>query len=59
MLEAVSARLGGVSVRRVPCLARRLLAGRGNQQILAELCRIEREHLADGTRRPPGSYWPS
>jgi SAM-dependent methyltransferase len=49
MIAAVSARLGNVTVRRVPYLARHLLAGRGNEKILGELCRIEREHLADGT----------
>jgi SAM-dependent methyltransferase len=49
MIRAVSARLGNVTVRRVPYLARHLLAGQGNQNILGELCRIEREHLADGT----------
>ncbi len=49
MIKAVSARLGNVTVRRVPYLARHLLAGRGNRKILGELCRIEREHLADGT----------
>ena len=54
MLKAVSARLGNVTVRRVPYLARHLLAGRGNRKILAELCRIEREHLADGTLRATG-----
>lgn len=54
MLKAVSARLGNVTVRRVPHLARHLLAGRGNQKILAELCRIEREHLADGTIQATG-----
>ncbi len=54
MIEAVSARLRDVSVRRVPYLARHLLAGRGNRQILAELCRIEREHLADGTLSATG-----
>lgn len=48
MIQAVSQRLGDVRVRRVPYLARHLLAGRGNRQILAELCRIEREHLAAG-----------
>ena len=54
MINAISARLGNVTVRRVPYLARHLLAGRGNQKILAELCRIEREHLADGTLRATG-----
>ena len=54
MLKAVSARLGNVTVRQVPYLARHLLAGRGNQKILAELCRIEREHLADGTLQATG-----
>jgi SAM-dependent methyltransferase len=49
MITAVSERLGDVTVRRVPYLARHLLAGRGSRQVLAELCRIEREHLADGT----------
>jgi SAM-dependent methyltransferase len=66
MIKTVSARLGDVIVQRVPYLARHLLAGRGNRKILGELCRIEREHLADGTlsatgfrltatRRPAGS----
>lgn len=54
MIEAVSDRLGDVSVRRVPYLARHLLAGRGGPQILAELCRIESEHLADGTLSATG-----
>lgn len=54
MIEAVSARLGDVSVRRGPYLARHLLAGRGNQEFLAELRRIEREHLADGTLSATG-----
>ena len=54
MLKAVSARLGNVTVRRVPYLARHLLAGGGSQKILAELCRIEREHLADGTLQATG-----
>ncbi len=49
MITAVSQRLGDVRVRRVPYLARHLLAGRGDRRILAELCRVEREHLADGT----------
>jgi SAM-dependent methyltransferase len=54
MITAVSARLGDVTVRRVPYLARHLLAGRGNRKILGELCRIEREHLADGTLSATG-----
>lgn len=54
MVKAVSARLGNVTVRQVPYLARHLLAGCGNRKILAELCRIEREHLADGTLRATG-----
>jgi SAM-dependent methyltransferase len=54
MITAVRARLGDVTVRRVPYLARHLLAGRGNQTILGELCRIEREHLADGTLSATG-----
>ena len=54
MIKAVSARLGAVTVRRVPYLARHLLAGRGNRKILCELCRIEREHLADGTLSATG-----
>jgi SAM-dependent methyltransferase len=54
MITAVSERLGDVTVRRVPYLARHLLAGRGNQRILAELCRIEREHIADGTLSATG-----
>lgn len=54
MIKAVSARLADVTVRRVPYLARRLLAGRGNRKILSELCRIEREHLADGTLSATG-----
>jgi hypothetical protein len=54
MIQAVSARLGNVTVRRMPYLARHLLAGRGNGKILAELCRIEREHLADGTLSATG-----
>ncbi len=54
MIEAVSDRLGDVSVRRVPYLARHLLAGRGSRQILAELCRIESEHLADCTLSATG-----
>jgi hypothetical protein len=54
MLKAVSARLGNVTVRQVPYLARHLLAGCGNHKILAELCRIEREHLADGTLQATG-----
>ncbi len=54
MIEAVSDRLGDVSVRRVPYLARHLLAGHGSRQILAELCRIESEHLADGTLSATG-----
>ncbi len=54
MIKAVSERLGNVTVRRVPYLARHLLAGRDNHQILAELCRIEREHLADGTLAATG-----
>jgi hypothetical protein len=41
-------------VRRVPYLARHLVAGRGNRKILGELCRIEREHLADGTLTATG-----
>ncbi len=49
MITEVSARLGSITVWRVPYLARHLLAGRGNGRILGELCRIEREHLADGT----------
>ncbi len=49
MIGAVSARFGDVSVHRVPYLARHLLAGRDNPRVLAELCRIEREHLADGS----------
>lgn len=54
MIKAVSARLENVTVRRVPYLARHLLAGQGNQKILDELCRIEREHLADGTMPATG-----
>ena len=54
MIKAVSARLGDVTVRRVPYLARHLRAGRGTQKILAELCRIEREHLADSTLSATG-----
>jgi SAM-dependent methyltransferase len=54
MIKAVSARLGDVTVRRVPYLARHLLAGRGSPKILGELCRIEREHLADGTLSATG-----
>jgi SAM-dependent methyltransferase len=54
MIQAVSERLGDVSVQRVPYLARHLLAGRGNRQILTELCRIEREHLAAGTLSATG-----
>ena len=54
MITAVRARLGDVTIRRVPYLARHLLAGRGNQTILGELCRIEREHLADGTLSATG-----
>ena len=49
MITAVSARLANVTVRRVPYLARHVLAGRGNVKILGELCRVEREHIADGT----------
>lgn len=49
MIRAVSERLRDIDVRRVPYLARHLLAGRGDQRILAELCRIESEHLADGS----------
>lgn len=49
MITAVSARLGNVTVRRVPFLARHVLAGRGTAKILGELCRVEREHIADGT----------
>jgi SAM-dependent methyltransferase len=54
MIKAVSARLGAVTVRRVPYLARHLLAGRGNRKVLGELCRIEREHLADDTLSATG-----
>ncbi len=54
MIAAVSGRLADVSVRRVPYLARHLLAGRGSPEILAELCRIEREHLAAGTLSATG-----
>jgi hypothetical protein len=54
MIAAVAERLGDVSVRRVPYLARHLLAGRGNRKVLAELCRIEREHLADATLAATG-----
>ncbi len=54
MIKAVSARLGDVTVRQVPYLARHLLAGRGTRRILAELSRIEREHLADGTLTATG-----
>ncbi len=54
MIKAVSARLGAVTVQRLPYLARHLLAGRGNRKILGELCRIEREHLADGTLSATG-----
>lgn len=54
MIGAVAERLGDVTVRRVPYLARHLLAGRGSRQLLAELCRIEREHIADGTLAPTG-----
>lgn len=54
MIKAVSERLGTITVRRMPYLARHLLAGRGNRQILAELCRIEREHILDGTLAATG-----
>ena len=54
MIKAICARLGNITVQRVPYLARHLLAGRGNRKILAELCRIEREHLADGTLQATG-----
>jgi SAM-dependent methyltransferase len=49
IIDAVSARFSDVTVRPVPFLARHLVAGRDNPQVLAELRRIEREHLADGT----------
>jgi hypothetical protein len=54
MINAVTARLAGITVQRGPYLARHLLGGRGNREILAELCRIEREHLADGTLSATG-----
>lgn len=54
MIRAVSERLGEVTVRRVPYLARHMLAGCGSGRLLAELCRVEREHIADGTLAPTG-----
>lgn len=54
MVKEVSARLADVTVRKVPYLARHLMAGRDNRDLLAELCRIEREHLADGTLSATG-----
>jgi hypothetical protein len=54
MVGAVSARFGDVSVRRVPYLARHLVPGRDNPRVFAELARIEREHLADGTLSATG-----
>lgn len=54
MIKAVSERFGDVTVWRVPYLARHLLAGHGDRKILAELCRIEREHLADGSLAATG-----
>ncbi len=54
MIEAVSARFGDVSVQPVPFLARHLLAGHENQRVFAELHRIERRCVADGTLSATG-----
>jgi SAM-dependent methyltransferase len=54
MIDAVSARFSDVSVHPVPYLARHLLAGRDSPRMLAELRRIERERLADGTLSATG-----
>jgi SAM-dependent methyltransferase len=54
MIAAVSARFADVSAHRVPFLARHLLAGRDNPLVFAELCRVEHEHLADGSLQATG-----
>lgn len=54
MIEAVSARFGGVDIQRVPFLARHLVNERSNRRVFAELRRVERERLADGTLSATG-----
>lgn len=49
MIREVSARFGEVEVRRVPYLARHLVNQQAHPAVFAELSRIEREHIADGT----------
>lgn len=67
MISEVSARFSEVEVRRVPYLARHLVSRQAHPAVFAELSRIERDHIADGTltatgfrltawqRRPPAA----
>lgn len=54
MIREVSARFTDVELRRVPYLARHLVNQQAYPAVFAELSRIEREHIADGTLTATG-----
>lgn len=54
MIREVSARFDQVEVRRVPYLARHLVGRQAHPAVFAELSRIERDHIADGTLAATG-----
>lgn len=54
MVREVSERFGEVEVRRVPYLARHLVSQRAHPAVFAELSRIERGHITDGTLTATG-----
>ena len=54
MVREVAERFGEVELRRVPYLARHLVSQQAHPAVFAELSRIERRHIADGTLRATG-----
>jgi len=54
MIREVSARFDQVEVRRVPYLARHLVNRRAHPAVFAELSRIERDHITDGSLAATG-----
>lgn len=56
MIEAVRARFCQVKIEPVPYLARHLADPSAHPEVFAELDRIEREHLADGTLSATGFH---